>query len=367
MAENLVATNPNLNRSKQAKTVDEYLATHEERRVDLEKSRERKIKKIENSNKSDIEKKKEIEKVHKATDNKLNADEKLMKDVANTSEKARNKKVKKELTTKIGKDSLKKGIKVIINSAVVEFMKQITNALIKFLKSTKKSMKSFLESIKKGLTNFINKIRGIVESGAKNAFGNIVSELFAPIVNVFKKLGKIIKQGVSSFIDIIKYLKSSESKSHTMAEKVEKISKIVIAGSSIIGAVALGEVFEKSLYSIPGMSFQIPFLGTLANIIGMFLSSVVVGVIGAIILNLINNWVNNSLKEEKNREILKKQAELLTTQQNIQHVGIVKTEHVLSKAEQNIVDMHREYEEELWTDVQMELGKQSNRNYSIFD
>lgn len=367
MEENIVATNPNLNRSKQDKSVEDYLASQEQRKEDLNRSRDQQTEKVMNSNMSDFEKEKAIEKINKSTDNKLAADEEKMRNEDKKARKAQKSKVNKKLTKEIGKDSLKKGFKTIVNSAVVEFMKQIMNALIKFLKSSKKSMKSFLESIKKGLTNFINKIRGIVESGAKNALGNIVSELFAPIVNIFKKLGKIIKQGVSSLVDVVKYLKKPESKSHTMAEKVEAISKIVIGGSSIIGAVALGEVFEKVLYSVPGMGFQLPFLGSLANIIGMFLSSVVVGIIGAIILNAINRWVNDSLKEEKNREILKKQAKLLTSQQNIQRTNIVKTEDLLSKAEQNIVDMHQTYELDILPEVHMELEKQSNRNYNIFD
>ena len=77
--ENLKPTNESLNKSKNAKSMDDYLSTQEERKKSLIEQNEKANKKIDESNMSDLEKQKPKEKNNKRLQDKLDADEELMK------------------------------------------------------------------------------------------------------------------------------------------------------------------------------------------------------------------------------------------------------------------------------------------------
>lgn len=58
--------------------------------------------------------------------------------------------------------------------------------------------------------------------------------------------------------------------------------------------------------TIPGFTFQIPLLGSLANLIGMFLGALVkLGLIGALALNLIDRVVAKKMKTLMQQQVLK--------------------------------------------------------------
>ena len=70
--------------------------------------------------------------------------------------------------------------------------------------------------------------------------------------------------------------------------KILEVGRIIMAGLSAIGALALGEVIENVLLPIPVLAVEIPLIGSLASIIGIFLGTVVAGLIGAIVINLFH-------------------------------------------------------------------------------
>ena len=101
----------------------------------------------------------------------------------------------------------------------------------------------------------------------------------------------------------------------------------------------LGEYFEKYLLTISGMQTSIPLVGTLANILGMFLASLLTGILGAIIINGLDGFISRKLQEENKKQQADKKNELL----RIQDVQIfvaeenvaIKRNQIFSKMAQN--------------------------------
>ena len=76
----------------------------------------------------------------------------------------------------------------------------------------------------------------------------------------------------------------------------------------------LGEYFEKYLLPLPGMGFEIKFLGTIANILGMFLASLLTGILGAIMINRLDQFISKKMIEENQKQQADKKNELLRIQ-----------------------------------------------------
>ena len=82
-----------------------------------------------------------------------------------------------------------------------------------------------------------------------------------------------------------------------------QVGKIIIGALTAGGAIVLGEVIEKGLMHIPVFNIQIPLLGSLANILGIFLGAVVAGIVGAIALNLIDKAIAKKQKLELQTQV----------------------------------------------------------------
>ncbi|MGJ5710855.1 hypothetical protein [Staphylococcus equorum] len=313
---NLRPTNESLNKSKGAKSNKEYIKKRKERELDLVKQNEKEKQKINNSKLSDIDKQKLKEKHDKRLNDKLSAKDNLMKKEEKQARVDYNRKVYKNVTKEVGKKATKDALKIMAVSALFALSKEIMNGLIRFLKQKSKSFKLFLEELKQSLKDFFTKFKSLMDSAATNFISTIISEIFGPIVSVFKKLSSLIKQGVSSIREAISYLADKSNKNKPMSVKLAQIGKIIttsIAGGS---AVFLGEIFEKALLTFPVFQITIPLLGSLANIIGLFLSSIVSGVIGAIILNMIDKFITKKIEAEQNENLIRQKNKLLQIQDN---------------------------------------------------
>ena len=109
-----------------------------------------------------------------------------------------------------------------------------------------------------------------------------------------------------------------------------------------IGAMLLGEVIEKGLMTIPVFAVEIPLLGSLANILGIFLGAVVAGIIGAIAINIIEKQIEKSMKRENLDAQINKGNEILKTQHQIQIVNEVLLDRDKENAQANISGRHQE-------------------------
>lgn len=318
--ENLNATNESLNLSKGAKSIDKLIETREQREADLRAQNERANKKIDESNMSETEKRLKKEKNNKRLHDKLDADDVLMKEKDRQVRKAINKDIAKGVAKETGKKAGKDALKTMAVQALFDLLKEIINALIRFFKQTAKSFRSFLDEMKTAFKKFSEKLTSWVKSGAMTAVGTIVSEIFGPVRSVFQKLASLIKQGFRSLGDAIAYLKDKKNRNKSFSIKVAEVGKIIVAGLVAMGAIFSGEVFEKALIGVfPALgTIQIPLLGSLANMIGLFLASIISGVIGAIVLNVIDKVIERKQKAdnvyaqfEKGNDILEKQSELI--------------------------------------------------------
>ena len=340
--ENLKPTNESLNKSKGAKSVDEYISGREQREKGLRKQNERANKKIDESNMSDVEKQKAKEKNNKHLQDKLDADDELMKKADKEARKAINKDIAKgaakETAKKAGKDALKQ----MTVSALFSLLKEVMNGFVRFLKNQAKSFKSFLEEMKKAIKSFFEKITNVLHTGASSVVGTIATEIFGPIVSTFKKLASLIKQGVSSIMEAVRYLSDKENKNKPFSIKVAQVGKIITVGLVAGGAIFLGELFEKILLSVPGMQIELPLLGTLANLIGMFLASLVSGLVGAITINLINKFIAKKQKSEAQAATIKEGNQIIAKQHQIQIVSEALLERDKENAQSNISGRHQE-------------------------
>ena len=318
--ENLNATNESLNKSKGKKSVDEMIKTRETREADLRKQNERANQKIDESNMSETEKRLAKEKNNKRLQDKLDADDELMKQKDKQARKAINRDIAKGVVKETSKKAGKDALKAMAVQALFDLLKEVMNGMIRFLKVKAKSFKSFLEEMKQAIKNFVSKLSSFLRTGAMTAVGTIVSEIFGPVVSLFTKLASLIKQGFRSFGDAIAYLTNKENRNKSFSVKVAEVGKIIVAGLTAMGAIFGGELIEKTLIvGFPVLeTIRIPLLGSLANVMGLFFASMIAGVVGAIILNLIDKAIARQQKAdnvyaqiEKGNDILNKQTELI--------------------------------------------------------
>ena len=363
--ENLAPTNENLNKSKNDKAVKDYLAKQEQRKKDLIEQNERANEKIKNDpNMSEAEKKAKIDKNNKALQNKLDADPALMREKDKKARAAINKKIAVEATKNTVKKAGKDALKAMAVDALFKLLKETMNGFVRWIKAAKKTFDGLLEEIKKALTSFFKKLKDTFQLGISSAVGTIVSEIFGPIVSTFKKLASFIKQGVASLREAINYLFDKENKDKPMSIKIAQVGKIVMAGLTGGSAILLGEVLEKYLLAVPGMQLTIPFLGTLANVIGLFLGSLIAGIIGAIAINWIDKFIAKKLRAEADKQVLEKGNAVLKIQEIQKRVVEAKMGVTKKKVASEILERHAALREYMDTQEKKNTFSQNDTNRS---
>lgn len=340
--ENMKAVNDSLNRSIKEKSNKEYVKNREQREKDLIAQNERAKKKIDESNISELEKGLAKEKADKRLQNKLDADDDLMRKADAEARKAINKDIVKGAVKQTAKKAGKDALKAMAVSALFSLLKEVMNSFVRFLKSQVKSFQSFLEEMKKAIKSFFENISSVLHTGASSVIGTIVTEIFGPIVSTFNRLASLIKQGASSVMEAVRYLNDKENKDKPFSIKVAQVGKIITVGLVAGGAIFLGELFEKLLLSVPGMQINLPLLGSLANVIGMFLASLVSGLIGAIIINYIDKFIVKKQKSDAQAATIEKGNQIIAKQHQIKIVSEALLERDKENAQANISIRHRE-------------------------
>lgn len=343
--ENLQPTNEALNKSKGKKSVDEYTDKDKraKREEDLKSQNEKQIKKIDESNLSPADKKAKKAKNNRNLKNKLAADEKRMKEADKKARDAINKDIITGAAKEIGKEAGKNAVKAMMVSSLFSFLQEIMKGFVNFIKNKSKSFKVLIDEIKKSLERFLKKVTSILQGGVTTFVGTVVTEILDPIIGMFKKFASFIKQGIKSCWDAVKYLASEESRNQPFSIKIAQVGKIITAGLVAAGAIALGEVLEKALMSIPVMNVVIPLVGSLANIIGMFLASVVSGVIGAITINYIDKIIAKRREANIVKDEIKTGNKILETQERLINVGAEHVSQIKDDVKNSINTRHEEF------------------------
>ena len=337
--ENFAVTNESLNKSKGATSNSDYIKNREVREKKLRDQVQRANEKIDKKNISDAEKRNLKAINEKKLNDKLAADSKKMLKAEKKAKKAINKDIAKKVPVKIANKAGKDAVKAMFVAALFGMLKEIMNALVRFFKSKKRSFDTFLDEMKNALHSFFSKIKDFIKVGIDSFVGSIVGEIIGAFTEKLKKLPNLIKQLFGSIRESISYLSNPENQSHSTEIKIAHISKIITSALVGVGAMFLGEYFEQLLNKIPGMTFEIKLLGTIANILGMFLASLLTGILGAIIINGLDGFISRKLQEENQKQQADKKNEML----RIQDVQIfvaeqnvaVKRNHIFSKMSQN--------------------------------
>jgi len=243
------------------------------------------------------------------------------------------KRSQKQEAVRITKETAK-AIRAVIIMLLTELIKDLIAKLIKWFKSAQKKLDDLLTEIKNTLHSFVKKL---VTKVSDTAITAIATAIFGPVIGTIKKVLTMLKQGWKSLKEAIAYIKNPENKGKPVGILILEVGKIVMAGLSAVGAILLGEAIEKGLIAIPGigaaLAFEIPLLGSIANILGIFLGAVVAGIIGAIAINMIEKAIEKQKKAQMTSEKIDKGNEILTTQNKLLEV---KKEKII-KAEKDMV------------------------------
>ena len=253
-----------------------------------------------------------------------------------------------------------KALRSAIMALLADLAKNIIQKMIKWLKSAKKSLDSFISSIKEAIHSFVVNLKKTLLNIGNSVGTTIATAIFGPIVDIIKKVWIFLKQGYASIKDAIKYLTCPEHKPEPLSLKMLNVGKIIIGALTAGGAIVLGDGITKGLMAIPVFVVQIPIIGSLASILGIFFGAIIAGIIGALALHLIDKAIANKQKKdnikqqlEKGNEILKKQGYLITvteegaekakkiTAHNVRNRHDI-AEGVIRKAAQSVLDNSKE-------------------------
>ena len=253
------------------------------------------------------------------------------KDAEARAEYERIKKEGEQRSIEAGKQSRKeeafrmggKAIRAALMGIIAAFVKKIAQKLIAWLRTKEKSLKTFIAQIKEAIHEFVANIKQTLITAGDAAVTAIATSIIGPVVSMTKKVWIFLKQGYKSLKEAIHYIKDNKNKNKPFSILMLEVGKIVMAGLTAGGAIVLGELIEKGLMTIPIFAIQIPLLGSLANILGIFFGALIAGIIGALALSLIDKAIakrqiklNAQQQFDKKNEILKTQGELIVATAN---------------------------------------------------
>lgn len=236
----------------------------------------------------------------------------------------------------------------VVMALLKDLLQETIRQLVSWFKSANKSIHTFLSSLKDAIESFATKLKTEftkhLENAASTAITTIVSAVFKPIGDIIKKFGVMIKQGIKSIKDAIDYLRNPANKNLPFSIKIAQIGKIAVAGLTAAGAIIAGEVIEKGLIAIPvigtALAFQIPLVGSLASIIGLFMGALVSGIIGAMLLNVIDRFIANRLKDQATIQQIAKGNEVLQTSNLLIGARQEKLNDTKTRVESSITNRH---------------------------
>lgn len=250
---------------------------------------------------------------------------------------------RKEEAFRIGGKALRSAIMLLF----AEFIKEVMSKLVKWLKSAQKSFKTLMEHIKEAIKSFISKLKTHLKNASSNILTTILTAIYGPIVATIKKVWILLKQGWKSLKEAVNYLKNPDNQNQPLSIRLLETGKIVMAGLSAVSAIVLGEVIEKSLMTIPFLAVEIPLLGSLASLIGLFAGGLTAGIIGAIAINLIDKAVKKKQKEFNLGKQIDKSNEVLNTQAQLLAVAEEKLSNIKGSVSDSIEKRHAMSQDEM--------------------
>ena len=234
-----------------------------------------------------------------------------------------------------------KALRAVVMQLLASFVKEVIAKLIKWFKTTKGKFEMLLDSLKEAIHSFVGKLKTHLINAGSILFNTIATMIIGPVYGILKKAWMLLKQGWKSIKEAIDYMKNPENKNQPLGRLILEISKIMTVGLTAAGAILLGEAIEKGLSSIPILLVEIPLLGSLANIIGIFMGAVVSGIIGAIAINLIQKMIKNKYETQIVGEKIDKSNEILRIQHKIINLNEDRVVETKERVVTNIKERHK--------------------------
>ena len=231
-------------------------------------------------------------------------------------------------------------LRAVVMGLLVDLIREIITKLVKWFKTTKGKFEMLWDSLKEAIYSFIGKMKTHVINAGNVLFTTIATAIVGPVFRTLKQVWMLLKQGWQAIKNAIDYIKSPENKNKPIGRLILETGKIVIAGLTGAGAIVLSEVIEKGLSSIPILLVEIPLLGSLANIIGIFMGAVVSGIIGAIAIHFIQKIIEKQMKNEVLSKQIDKGNQVLITQYKIQKLNEEKLIYQKGQVASNIINRH---------------------------
>lgn len=275
----------------------------------------------------------------------------LKKDKEAREEYERLKKEAEQRSIEAGKKSQKqetlritgKALRAAVMAMLADLLKEVICKLIAWLKKGKRTFEELGKYIKDAVKNFFSNFKERVMSAGQNVLLTVLSALggiYKRIVDFFNKIGMMLKQGWKSIKQAYNYLKSEEAKKQPLSVLIMQVSKIFVTGLSAVGAIALSKFIEGTLMTIPVFAIEIPLIGSIASIIGLFMGALTSGIAGAIVINFIDKLIANKLKSNIVEKQIDSTNKILKQQKQLEVVSKMRNEQVKSKIAVSIKDRH---------------------------
>lgn len=238
-----------------------------------------------------------------------------------------------------------KALRAVVMQLLADLMKEIIGKLTKWLKSARRNLQTFLDSVKEAIRSFVEKLKTHLFNAGNTVFSTVVTALGNQVLETIKRVWMFLKQGWRTLKEAVDYIRNPENKGKPVGILILEVGKIIVAGASAAGAIVLSEVIEKAITSIPvvGVFFaaEIPLIGSLANILGIFFGGVVAGIAGAIVIHLLQKQIEKAKKSALTEETIKKGNEILNLQYQAQIVGEALLERDKDDVQSNISGRHQ--------------------------
>lgn len=235
-----------------------------------------------------------------------------------------------------------KALRTAVMQLLAELMREIIAKLVKWFKSAKKTVKTLMDSLKEAIRSFIGNLKTHIINAGKGMLSTIMTAIIGPVFDIIKKISVTLKRGWNSLKEAIRYLKDPANKGKPLDLLLAEVGKLVVAGLTAAGAISLGKLIEKGLLVIPVFATPIPLIGSLASVLGIFFSSIISGVIGAIALNRIDKFIAKKKKDAADDQIADQTNNILALQAKQHIVSEAQLEHTKESTVSSISERHEE-------------------------
>lgn len=280
----------------------------------------------------------------------INEDELKKRDAEARTEYERVKKEGEKRSIETGKKSQReevfrisgKALRSVIMGLLASLVKDIIQKLVAWFRSGKRILSTFIDSVKLAIKSFLSNMKTHLLNAGNTLITTIFTAIFGPVIRMIKKAWIFLKQGYKSVKEAIEFFKNPANKNMPFTIKMMEVGKIIVTGATAGGAILLGETIEKGLMTIPVFAFQIPMLGSLASLLGMFFGALISGLIGALALNLIDKMIAKKQQSINLSQQINKKNDIINSQEQILVVTAAQAANAKKDTAQNVMNRHQE-------------------------